>query len=49
VGLATMLTFEGGVAVRMAGATVTFLPTLIVFIALQRYVIRGFVLSGVKG
>ena len=49
VGLATMLTFEGGVAVRMAGATVTFLPTLIVFIALQRYAIRGFVLSGVKG
>ncbi|HUX85548.1 MAG TPA: carbohydrate ABC transporter permease, partial [Chloroflexota bacterium] len=49
VGLATMLTFEGGVAVRMAGATVTFLPTLVVFIALQRYVIRGFVLSGVKG
>jgi multiple sugar transport system permease protein len=49
VGLATMLTFEGGVAVRMAGATVTFIPTLVVFIALQRYVIRGFVLSGVKG
>lgn len=49
VGLATMLTFEGGVAVRMAGATVTFVPTLVVFIALQRYVIRGFVLSGVKG
>jgi multiple sugar transport system permease protein len=49
VGLASMLTFEGGVAVRMAGATVTFLPTLVVFIALQRYVIRGFVLSGVKG
>lgn len=49
VGLATMLTFEGGVAVRMAGATVTFIPTLVVFIVLQRYVIRGFVLSGVKG
>jgi multiple sugar transport system permease protein len=49
VGLATMLTFEGGAAIRMAGATVTFLPTLIVFIFLQRYVIRGFVLSGVKG
>ncbi len=49
VGLATMLTFEGGVAVRMAGATVTFTPTLVVFILLQRYVIRGFVLSGVKG
>jgi multiple sugar transport system permease protein len=49
LGLASMLTFEGGVAVRMAGATVTFLPTLVVFIALQRYVIRGFVLSGVKG
>jgi multiple sugar transport system permease protein len=49
VGLATMLTYQGGASIRMAGATVTFLPTLIVFIALQRYVIRGFVLSGVKG
>jgi len=49
VGLATMLTVEGGASIRMAGATVTFLPTLIVFVALQRYVIRGFVLSGVKG
>ncbi len=49
VGLATMLTVEGGASLRMAGATVTFLPTLIVFVALQRYVIRGFVLSGVKG
>lgn len=49
VGLATMITFEGGASIRMSGATVTFLPTLLVFIALQRYVIRGFVLSGVKG
>lgn len=49
VGLATMLTYQGGASIRMAGATVTFLPTLIVFIALQRYVIRGFVLSGIKG
>jgi multiple sugar transport system permease protein len=49
VGLATMLTYQGGASVRMAGATVTFLPTLIVFVALQRYVIRGFVLSGLKG
>jgi multiple sugar transport system permease protein len=44
-----MLTYQGGASVRMAGATVTFLPTLIVFVALQRYVIRGFVLSGLKG
>ena len=49
VGLATMLTYQGGASIRMAGATVTFLPTLIVFITLQRYVIRGFVLSGLKG
>jgi multiple sugar transport system permease protein len=49
VGLATMLTYEGGASIRMAGATVTFIPTMIVFVALQRYVIRGFVLSGVKG
>ncbi|MCX6046701.1 MAG: carbohydrate ABC transporter permease [Chloroflexi bacterium] len=49
VGLASMLTYQGGASIRMAGATVTFLPTLIVFILLQRYVIRGFVLSGLKG
>jgi multiple sugar transport system permease protein len=49
VGLATMLTYQGGASIRMAGATVTFLPTLLVFVILQRYVIRGFVLSGVKG
>lgn len=49
LGLATMLAYQGGASIRMAGATVTFLPTVIVFIALQRYVIRGFVLSGMKG
>lgn len=49
LGLATMLSYQGGASIRMAGATVTFFPTLLVFIALQRYVIRGFMLSGVKG
>ena len=49
LGLASMLSYTGGASIRMAGATLTFFPTLIVFIALQRYVIRGFMLSGVKG
>ncbi len=33
----------------MAGAVVTLLPVLLVFIALQRYYIRGIMLGGVKG
>lgn len=33
----------------MAGATIATLPTLIVFIVFQRYIIRGVVLAGLKG
>ncbi len=33
----------------MAGATIATLPTLIVFIIFQRYIIRGVVLAGLKG
>ena len=33
----------------MAGATVATLPTLIVFLVFQRYIIRGVVLAGLKG
>ena len=33
----------------MAGATIATLPTLVVFIVFQRYIIRGVVLAGLKG
>jgi multiple sugar transport system permease protein len=33
----------------MAGATIATLPTLLVFIIFQRYIIRGVVLAGLKG
>lgn len=33
----------------MAGATIAIVPALLVFLTLQRYLIQGFVMSGVKG
>jgi ABC-type maltose transport system permease subunit len=33
----------------MAGATVSFLPTFAFFLLMQRYVVRGVSLSGLKG
>ena len=33
----------------MTGASVATLPTLLVFIALQRYIVRGVMLAGLKG
>jgi multiple sugar transport system permease protein len=33
----------------MAGATIATVPTLIVFVIFQRYIIRGVVLAGLKG
>jgi multiple sugar transport system permease protein len=33
----------------MAGATVTIIPGIIIFLALQRYFINGMVMSGIKG
>lgn len=49
VGLATMVIQEGGAGVQMAGATVTFIPTFLIFLVMQRYVVQGIALSGVKG
>lgn len=50
VGLATMSTIGGGQAgLIMAGATLVFLPTLIIFLVLQRYVVEGMTLAGIKG
>jgi multiple sugar transport system permease protein len=49
VGLSTLFARFGGVAIHMAAATVVFLPSLIIFLLLQKYVVQGFTLSGVKG
>lgn len=49
VGLATMVVQEGGAGVQMAAATVTFMPTFLLFVLMQRYVVQGIALSGVKG
>lgn len=49
VALATSLTQQTEAGVQFAATTFTFLPTAIIFLALQRYVVRGVALSGVKG
>jgi multiple sugar transport system permease protein len=35
--------------VQMAGAIVTFLPILVIFLFFQQYFTRGIILSGIKG
>ena len=49
VGLGTVARAGGDAGLDMAGAVVGFLPMLLVFILMQRYIIRGISLSGVKG
>ena len=49
VGLGTVARSGGDAGLDMAGAVIGFLPTLIVFVLMQRYIIRGISLSGVKG
>jgi multiple sugar transport system permease protein len=49
VGLSTLFSRFGGVDIQMAAATVVFSPTLIIFLLLQKYVVQGFTLSGIKG
>jgi multiple sugar transport system permease protein len=54
VGLAALRP-QGGVligpelALIMAGATYAFMPTMILFLALQRYIVTGLVAGGLKG
>jgi multiple sugar transport system permease protein len=49
VGLATMVTGRGGEAGTItAGATLVVLPTLLVYLFFQRYVVQGMALSGLK-
>ena len=49
VGLGTVARSGGDAGLDMAGAMLGFLPTFVVFIFMQRYIIQGISLSGVKG
>jgi len=49
VGLGTVARAGGDAGLDMSGAVLGFLPTLLVFVLMQRYIIRGISLSGVKG
>lgn len=49
VGLGTVARSGGDAGLDMAGAVLGFLPTLILFVIMQRYIIQGVSLSGVKG
>ncbi|NDL59867.1 ABC transporter permease subunit [Phytoactinopolyspora sp. XMNu-373] len=48
VGLNSMQQQDTVLATTMAGAVIIFLPTLLIFIGLQRFFVRGVVMSGLK-
>jgi|YNPNPStandDraft_1061719.scaffolds.fasta_scaffold02675_6 multiple sugar transport system permease protein len=48
VGLGTVARSGGDAGLDMAGAVIGFLPTFLIFIFMQKYIIRGISLSGVK-
>lgn len=48
VGLSTLQSQETSLAVIMAGALVTFLPVFILFLFMQKYLVRGVSMSGMK-
>ncbi|UFU06897.1 carbohydrate ABC transporter permease [Ruania halotolerans] len=48
VGLNTLQEQQVPLATMMAAAVVSFIPTLIIFILLQRYFVRGVMMSGMK-
>jgi multiple sugar transport system permease protein len=48
VGLATLLDKTGNFGLQMAGATLSFIPTFLVFISFQKYFTEGISLSGLK-
>jgi multiple sugar transport system permease protein len=49
VGLGTVARSGGDAGLDMAGAVITFLPTVLIFVVMQKYIIQGVSLSGVKG
>ncbi len=48
VGLGTMARQDGAAGFEMAGAVLAFLPTFLLFLVAQRYLVEGIALSGVK-
>ena len=49
VGLATFQSAEGNQSLRMASAALSFVPTLVVFLALQKHIVKGLHMTGIKG
>lgn len=49
VGLATLQPIGGSPGVLMAGATFAFMPTLILYLTQQRYIVEGLQAGGLKG
>lgn len=49
VGLASMMTRSGNAGMQMASATVGFIPTFLIFILAQRFLIKGIAIGGIKG
>jgi multiple sugar transport system permease protein len=48
VGLASLQAQQTSLAVTMAAAVITFLPILVIYLALQRYFVRGVTMTGLK-
>lgn len=48
VGVASLLTQAPSFSMQMAGAVLNFLPTLIIFLCMQKYFTQGIVTSGMK-
>ncbi|MYL55938.1 carbohydrate ABC transporter permease [Virgibacillus halodenitrificans] len=48
VGLATLLGKEGNFGIEMAGSTLSFIPTFLIFLFFQRYFTEGIQMSGLK-
>lgn len=49
VGLATLVQKGGNAGFSFAGATISFVPTFLFFLLMQRYLVRGIALSGLRG
>ncbi|MEH7253749.1 carbohydrate ABC transporter permease, partial [Neobacillus niacini] len=48
VGLASTLSKEGNFGIEMAGATLSFIPTFLIFLFFQKYFTEGIQMSGLK-
>lgn len=48
VGLASLLGKEGNFGIEMAGSTLSFVPTFLIFLFFQRYFTEGIQMSGLK-